>query len=138
MKNVEKKVKEQDDYIKMRARDLKEATDNTVQIEGFEQKIETKLIKFMNKEHKKRFSNTGLSRLDDTQAIFEDMQYGGRNISEVKTKGKGKPLPEQNILDTMDLGISRIEHFNEQDTLFGDNLNLSKMPKSPSLITGFG
>ena len=138
MKNVEKKVKEQDDYIKMRARDLKEATDNTVQIEGFEQKIETKLIKFMNKEHKKRFSNTGLSRLDDTQAIFEDMQYGGRNISEVKAKGKGKPLPEQNILDTMDLGISRIEHFNEQDTLFGDNLNLSKMPKSPSLITGFG
>ena len=54
---------------------MREAIDKTVSIEGFEQKMETKLIKFLNKEHKKRYSSTHISRLDDTQVIFHDMQY---------------------------------------------------------------
>ena len=80
--------------------------------------METKLIKFLNKEHKKRY-NGGMSRLDDTQAIFQDMQYGSRGT--VDQKQSKKVQPEQNILDTMEL--SAIEGFHEQDTLFGNDMH---------------
>jgi hypothetical protein len=45
-------------------------------LENFELKIEQKLVKHLNKETKKKWGGgTGLSRLDDTQIIFNDMQY---------------------------------------------------------------
>lgn len=40
MKNVEKKVKEQDQVIKTRSRQLREAIDKIVSVDGFEQKME--------------------------------------------------------------------------------------------------
>ena len=66
MKNIEKKVNEQDEQIKNRAKLLRETIDRTVSLDGFELKMDTKLIKFLNKESKKKFSNIGSSRLDDT------------------------------------------------------------------------
>lgn len=56
------------------------------------------------------------------------MQYAGRDtMMEMKqSKTKSKPVPEQNILDSMN--ISTIENvYNEQDTLFGDGLDISKI-----------
>ena len=42
------------------------------------------------------------------------------------------------MLESMDLGISRIEHFNEQDTHFGgQSLNITSMPQMDQ-IKGFG
>lgn len=127
MRNVEKKVKEQDSLIKKRAHELKQAIDKTCSVDGFEAKFEVKVIRHLNKEHGKRFSSAGMRNLDDTQAIFSDMQYATREtMMEMNAKKKQKPVPEQNILDSMN--ISAIENvYNEQDTLFGDGLNISKI-----------
>jgi|TARA_B110000285_G_C15115075_1_gene613565 seryl-tRNA synthetase len=50
MKSLEKKVKEQDAYIKSQAKKLKDAIDRTVSLDGVEDKIESKLIKYLQKE----------------------------------------------------------------------------------------
>jgi len=108
--------------------ELKQAIDKTCSIDGFEAKFEVKVIRHLNKEHGKRFSSSSMRNLDDTQAIFSDMQYAGRDtMMEMKqSKTKSKPVPEQNILDSMN--ISAIENvYNEQDTLFGDGLDISKI-----------
>jgi hypothetical protein len=55
MKGIEKKVKDQDKFIKNQAQKLREATDKTVQIDGIENKMEIKLMNYLKKEHKKRF-----------------------------------------------------------------------------------
>ena len=54
MKSLEKKVKEQDAYIKSQAKKLKDAIDRTVSLDGVEDKIESKLIKFLQKEVTKK------------------------------------------------------------------------------------
>lgn len=83
MKGIERKVKDQDAYIKNQAKKLREALDKTVSLEGINQKMEIKLIKYLNKELKRKYENTSNARnahydnLDDTQAIFFDMNYRG-------------------------------------------------------------
>lgn len=47
-------MKEQDAYIKSQAKKLKEAIDRTVSLDGVEDKIESKLIKFLQKEVAKK------------------------------------------------------------------------------------
>ena len=50
-------------------------------LDGINQKMEIKLIKYLNKELKKKYENIPNQRgnydpsLDDTQAIFFDMNY---------------------------------------------------------------
>ena len=58
MKGIEKRVKDQDKFIKNQAQKLREATDKTVQIEGIENKMEVKLINYLKKEHRKRFPHS--------------------------------------------------------------------------------
>lgn len=104
--------------------------------------METKLIKFLNKEHKKRYSSTHISRLDDTQVIFHDMQYNNQQQKEIKPERSNfqsqqyKQVIENPILASMDLSaIENIEtNFNEQDTLFGEDFSLPKK----KLVSGFG
>ena len=45
-------------------------------------------------------------------------QYAGKARGDTINFNQGGKQ-SLNILDSMDLGISRIEHFGEQDTLFG-------------------
>lgn len=78
MKALEKRVKDQDQFIKTQSKNLREATDKTVSLDGIEQKMEVKMIKYLNKEHRKKYANTNInlgSGLNDTQAIFQDMQF---------------------------------------------------------------
>ena len=81
MKGIERKVKDQDTYIKNQAKKLKDALDKTVSLDGINQKMEIKLIKYLNKELKRKYDkkqvglNPGYDNLDDTQAIFFDMNY---------------------------------------------------------------
>jgi len=73
MKGLEKRIKEQDQHVKTQSKKLRDATDKTVSLDGIEQKMEVKLIKYMNKEHRKKYTNTNInmgSGLNDTQAIF--------------------------------------------------------------------
>lgn len=74
MKLIEKKVNEQDLYIKSQAKRLKEAIDKTVSLDGVEEKIEGKLIKYLQKEGNKNKKTNRLSQvvqnLDDTANIF--------------------------------------------------------------------
>ena len=73
MKGLEKRIKEQDLHIKTQGKKLREATDKTVSLDGIEQKMEVKLIKYMNKEHRKKYTSSNInmgSGLNDTQAIF--------------------------------------------------------------------
>ena len=72
MKGIERKVKDQDIYIKNQSKKLREALEKTVSLEGIEQKMEIKLIKYLNKELKRKYENAGQrynvpqTNLDDT------------------------------------------------------------------------
>lgn len=66
MKNIEKKVIENDQIIKKRSSKLREVLDKTVALESFESKLEVKLCKYLNKECKKKWNVTSMSKLDDT------------------------------------------------------------------------
>jgi hypothetical protein len=57
MKGIERKVKDQDVYIKNQSKKLKEALDKTVSLDGINQKMEIKLIKYLNKELKKKYDH---------------------------------------------------------------------------------
>mmetsp|Transcript_6459 Transcript_6459/g.10408 ORF Transcript_6459/g.10408 Transcript_6459/m.10408 type:complete len:244 (+) Transcript_6459:573-1304(+) len=71
MKGIERKVIDQDKYIKNQGKKLREAIDKTVSLENIDSKMELKLIKFLGKEHKKKYSTKAdLQALDDTQTIF--------------------------------------------------------------------
>lgn len=61
MQNIEKKVKEQDLFIKNQTKKLKEALDKTVSLESIDEKMEIKLIRYMNKEYKKTYNQDGKS-----------------------------------------------------------------------------
>jgi hypothetical protein len=77
---MEKKVKEQDSYIKNQTKKLTEALEKTVSLEQIDEKMEYKLIRFFNKEHRKSYSPKNrkpTTNLDDTQAIFSDIKYRG-------------------------------------------------------------
>lgn len=55
--------------MKTQAKKLRDATDKTVSLDGIEQKMEVKLIKYMNKEHRKKYTNANInmgSGLNDT------------------------------------------------------------------------
>ena len=56
MKGIEKKVKDQDLYIKNQSKRIREALSKTLKIEGLQKQISLKLLKFMKKEHFKKFS----------------------------------------------------------------------------------
>lgn len=91
MKNIEKKVLENDQLIKKKSTHLREVLDRTVALDSFESKIESKLIKFMNKECKKKWNNMAMSRLDDTQAIFNDYQYNHKPMESRGIKSSHRP-----------------------------------------------
>lgn len=57
MKGIERKVKDQDIYIKNQATKLKEALDKTVTLDGLNQNMEVKILKYLNKELKKKYKN---------------------------------------------------------------------------------
>ena len=94
--------------------------------------MEVKLIKYMNKEHRKKYTNTNInmgSGLNDTQAIFQDMQFETRDSTRLNQQkpagsrlapGRESTADAQHMLAQMDL--SKIEMFHEQDTLFGDHM----------------
>ena len=63
MKLIEKKVREQDAYIKTQAKKLKEAIDKTVSLDGVEEKIESKLLKYLQKEGNKNKKTNRLSQV---------------------------------------------------------------------------
>lgn len=77
MRLIEKKVREQDAYIKSQAKILKEAIDKTVSLDGVEEKIESKLIKYLTKESNKNKKTNRMSQvvnpanMDDTTTIFQ-------------------------------------------------------------------
>lgn len=72
MKGIERKVKDQDFFIKTQSKKLREALDKTVSLDGIQQKMEIKLIKYLNKEAKKKYDsrdpnlNNDQLNLDDT------------------------------------------------------------------------
>ena len=84
MQNSEKEVKEQDFFIKNQTKKLREALDKTVSLDSIDEKMEIKLIRYFNKEHKKSFgidkqrnpqSQINSEDLNDTAAIFSDIKY---------------------------------------------------------------
>ena len=72
MKGIERKVKDQDFFIKTQSKKLRDALDKTVSLDGIQQKMEIKLIKYLNKEAKKKYDtrdpnlNNDQLNLDDT------------------------------------------------------------------------
>jgi hypothetical protein len=69
MQNIEKKVKEQDHFIKNQTKKLREALEKTVSLELIDEKMEYKLIRYFNKEHRKSYSPKNRPsniNLDDT------------------------------------------------------------------------
>lgn len=79
--------------------------DRTVSLDSFESKIESKMVKFLNKECKKKWNNLAMSRLDDTQAIFNDYQYNSHKPLESRgIKANLRPTEAQ-ILSSMDLSM---------------------------------
>ena len=72
MKGIERKVKDQDFFIKNQSKKLRDALDKTVSLDGIQQKMEIKLIKYLNKEAKKKYDtrdpnlNNDQLNLDDT------------------------------------------------------------------------
>ena len=72
MKGIERKVKDQDFFIKTQSKKLREALDKTVSLDVIQQKMEIKLIKYLNKEAKKKYDtrdpnlNNDQLNLDDT------------------------------------------------------------------------
>ena len=72
MKGIERKVKDQDFFIKTQSKKLREALDKTVSLDGIQQKMEIKLFKYLNKEAKKKYDtrdpnlNNDQLNLDDT------------------------------------------------------------------------
>ena len=72
MKGIERKVKDQDFFIKTQSKKLREALGKTVSLDGIQQKMEIKLIKYLNKEAKKKYDtrdpnlNNDQLNLDDT------------------------------------------------------------------------
>lgn len=75
MRKIENRVNENNTYIKRRSKEVRDALDSCIALDSFESKIETKLVKFFNKECKKKYNITNMSRVDDTQIIFNDYQY---------------------------------------------------------------
>ena len=108
MKNIEKKVKDQDTFIKKQSNRLKEAIDKTVSLDDIAQKMEQKMFKFLQKEHSKKY---GGFNPDDTMTIFHDMNQQKHSASE--------------RFDTMDLSA-----INVNDSLFGDLNELGENKRS--------
>ena len=75
MKGIEKKVKEQEMYIKNRQIAFKEALKNVVSLEGNDLQVEKKLLAFIMKE------TVGSKNFDEIQSLceptnlFRDMVY---------------------------------------------------------------
>lgn len=89
MCGIEKKVKEQDIFIKSQTKKLKEALNKTVTLDNIDDKMEVKLIRFFNKElrkSQKNYPSRHPSNLDDTQAIFSDIQYRSSEAGRDKMK----------------------------------------------------
>ena len=89
MQNIEKKVKEQDNFIKNQTKKLREALEKTVSLELIDEKMEYKLIRYFNKEHRKSYSPKNRAsniNLDDTQAIFSDIKYRGSEAQREELK----------------------------------------------------
>lgn len=72
MRKIEQKVNENNTFIKKRSREVRESLEKCIALDNFEAKIEQKLVKFFNKECKKKWNATNMSRLDDTQTIFNE------------------------------------------------------------------
>ena len=75
--------------------------------------MEEKLIKYLNKEHKKTFGVSvggAKNELNSTQAIFDDIQY---RVNDNKAADAGPGNPGDQILASMDL--SAIAGFDEMD-----------------------
>ena len=77
MKGIEKKVKDQDLYIKNQSKRIREALSKTLKIEGLQKQISLKLLKFMKKEHFKKFpqgmndpDDDSFQKLDTTYSLF--------------------------------------------------------------------
>jgi hypothetical protein len=80
MKKIEKQVIEQDALIKKQGNSLREKVNSTITIDGIDERIELRMIKFFQKEIRKTSKNQGrkmmnvnFNSLDDTQAIFQDI-----------------------------------------------------------------
>jgi hypothetical protein len=112
MQNIEKKVKEQDNFIKNQTKKLTEALEKTVSLEEIDEKMEYKLIRFFKKDFRKSYSPKNrrptTSNLDDTYAIFSDIKYRGSEFHREEMKLDSK--------NDQSLDISAIDdRFNLQD-----------------------
>ena len=124
MQNLEKKAKEQDNFIKNQSKKLKEALEKTVSVELIDEKMEYKLIRYFNKEHRKCYSpkNRGdvNPNLDDTQAIFSDIKYRGSENHREEVKLDGRHMLDISAIDGgFDIGQRHDTFFTDPDFLMG-------------------
>ena len=83
MQGIKKRVEEQDKFIKMQSKKLRDALEKTVSLDGIDMKMELKANKFITKEQKKRYDKlypnqkypADMNMLDETQVIFGDVGY---------------------------------------------------------------
>ena len=74
---------------KNQTKKLREALEKTVSLELIDEKMEYKLIRYFNKEHRKSYSPKNRAsniNLDDTQAIFSDIKYRGSEAQREELK----------------------------------------------------
>lgn len=75
MKGIEKKVKEQENYIKNRQVAFKEALKNVVPLEGNDLQVEKKLLAFIMKETISSRNFEEIKSLSEPTNLFKDMIY---------------------------------------------------------------
>ena len=75
MKGIEKKVKEQEIYIKNRQIAFKEALKNVVPLEGNDLQVEKKLLAFIMKETIGSTNFEEIKSLSEPRSLFKDMEY---------------------------------------------------------------
>lgn len=75
MKGIEKKVKEQEIYIKNRQIAFKEALKNVVSLEGNDLQVEKKLLAFIMKETVGSKNFDEIQSLSEPTNLFRDMVY---------------------------------------------------------------
>ena len=80
MKGIEKKVKEQEIYIKNRQIAFKEALKNVVSLEGNDLQVEKKLLAFIMKETVGSKNFDEIQSLSEPTNLFRDMVYQPKEI----------------------------------------------------------
>ena len=77
--------------------------EKTVSVDLIDEKMEYKLIRYFNKEHRKCYSpknrNDANFNLDDTQAIFSDIKYRGSEYHREEVKLDSKHMLDISAID---------------------------------------